>query len=78
MRHLLLSAAVALVFPLLPGCADEPRPSGFRERQNAALADPWNYSPFSDPAKPSVSGGGTTDFNKGAFKRDVDSVFNPR
>ncbi len=51
------------------------RPSTIRERQEAALKDPFNYSPNKD--FPDVSGGGLGDFDKEGMKRDVDRVFNP-
>ncbi|MGD1275895.1 MAG: hypothetical protein ABR964_01570 [Tepidisphaeraceae bacterium] len=40
-----------------------------------ALSDPMNYSPGWDDTD--VTGGGTTDFNSKAFKKDVDHVVNP-
>jgi hypothetical protein len=67
--------AVALGLALLAGCQDD-KPSDIRQRQDAALNDPYNYSPFHDQ-KPDISGGGFTDFKSSAFKRDYNSVFNP-
>ena len=58
------------------GCESEPdKPSGFRERQERALNDPFGYSPHDD--RTDISGGGMTEFKKDAFKKDVDSVFSP-
>ena len=56
------------------GCAEDEKPSGFRERQDKALDDPFNYSPHDQT---DISGGGLMELKKDAFKRDVDSVFNP-
>ncbi len=64
---------------VLVGCADgtsgTTRPSSVRERQDAALRDPFNYSP--DIGQSDISGGGLTEFDKDGFKKDVDRVFNP-
>ena len=45
-----------------------------RERQDAALKDPMEYD-----AKdvPTVTGGGTGDFDRKAFDRDVGRFLNP-
>ena len=56
------------------GCADEEKPSGFRERQDKALEDPFNYSVHD---RTDISGGGLMELRKDAFKKDVESVFNP-
>jgi hypothetical protein len=60
---------------LICGCAEENKqPSGLRERQEKALEDPFNYSPHD---RTDVSGGGMMELKEDAFKKDVDSVFNP-
>lgn len=41
-----------------------------------ALADPMGYEPNFD--NDTVTGGGTTDFDSKAFKKDVDHVLNPQ
>lgn len=46
-----------------------------RQRQDAALNDPFGYNGDSD--MPTVTGGKTGDFDKAGFKRDMDRVFNP-
>lgn len=59
------------------GCQEQERTGPtMRERQDAALADPWKYSPH-DADRTDISGGGIGEFKKDAFKRDMDSVFNP-
>jgi hypothetical protein len=61
------------------GCAETSKPttqpSTVRERQDAALQDPFGYGGSTE--KIDITGGGLTDFNKNSFKRDVDSVMNP-
>ena len=66
------------------GCADD-GPS-VRARQDAALADPFGYGPDADalatPAaeqddRHDISGGGVADFDRAAFRRDLDTVLNP-
>jgi hypothetical protein len=59
---------------ILVGC--ENPPSTMRQRQDNALRDPMNYSPR-NADQTDISGGGVLDFKKDAFKRDVNSVFNP-
>jgi hypothetical protein len=63
------------------GCADTnkghptTRPMTVRERQEAALKDPFSYG--NDDETYDVSGGDTRTLDKRALKRDIDSVFNP-
>jgi hypothetical protein len=62
----------------LVGCAPdrEKKPTSLRERQEAALRDPYGYKPdMSDHSD--VSGGGLLDLDKDAMRKDVDRVFNP-
>jgi hypothetical protein len=65
------------------GCADNEdkpttRPMTARERQDAALKDPFSYGPNGQMMEnPNISGGGLSDFDKKAFKHDVDDVLNP-
>lgn len=70
---------------LLAGCESHEGPSA-RDRQDAAMKDPFNYNPDADLMQQGrkdevdptdISGGGTGEFNKKALKRDLDSVFNP-
>lgn len=46
-----------------------------QQRQDAALADPFNYSANPDPAD--ISGGGIFEMKDDAFKRDMNSVLSP-
>jgi len=73
----LLGVTMIISAVCLAGCADKPttRPMTARERQDAALKDPFGYSPDKDNAD--VSGGDTRHFDKDGFKKDVDHVFNP-
>jgi hypothetical protein len=71
---------VALVICTAAGaCADKnqptSRPATARERQERALRDPFEVG--RDEDMPSVSGGGTRDFDRKGFKRDVDRFWNP-
>ncbi len=66
---------LAAVLALGVGCNDDPQDS-LHNRQNPAVKDPWNYSPYGEDDR-TVSGGGMTDFNAKAFKRDVNSTFGP-
>ncbi len=42
------------------------QPATARERQDAAMRDPFGYSP--DAEDTDISGGGLTDFDRGGFK----------
>lgn len=60
------------------GCADtkgpSTRPTSLRERQDAALRDPFSY----DPDMPRTGkGGGLGEFDKEGFNQDLKRVFNP-
>jgi len=45
-----------------------------RQRQDAALKDPFNYSPYDQK---SDAAGGASKSDKGAIQKDLKSVFNP-
>lgn len=74
------------VFPLslvllAAGCASdkEPttRPSSVRDRQDAALQDPFGYSPNMDKDRQDVSGGDLGHLDRDAMKKDIDHALNP-
>jgi hypothetical protein len=74
-----LLSAVAIIVAgsglalLLNGCSSDYSPPDPTTRP---LADPMGYQPdFDDDMN--ISGGGTSNFDSKAFKRDVDHVFNP-
>lgn len=78
MRPIILASLVLSL--VAAGCnvyegspSDQPR--RIQDRQKQALKDPFRYSP--DLGDNDISGGGIRDFDKSAFKRDVDSVFSP-
>jgi hypothetical protein len=66
----------ALVLLGVTGCSETETPSTMRQRQDAALRDPWKYSPH-EVDQTDISGGGVMEFKNKAFKRDLDSVLNP-
>jgi len=51
------------------------RPLSASDRQDAAMRDPFGYSP--NPGKTDVSGGGLTDFDRDGFNRDLKNVLDP-
>jgi len=60
------------------GCSDknpDTKPKTTHERQQDALRDPFGYSPQVENTD--ISGGDLGNFDKDAFGKDVDSVFNP-
>ncbi len=77
-RLRLLFALAAVVLPLA-GCGSSDRqpttrPASAYQRQEEALKDPFGYSPMD---KPNISGGGLSEYDKKAMKRDIDHVLNP-
>ena len=62
---------------LLIGCATDPakKPTTFRERQDAALRDPYGYKP--ENSSRDVSGGGLLDYDREGMRKDFNNVFNP-
>jgi hypothetical protein len=59
------------------GAGNQPtsRPSTLTERQDAAMRDPFGYSP--DAGNADISGGGLTDFDRKGFNRDLKNVLDP-
>ena len=51
------------------------KPADAYERQDAAMRDPFGYSPLGE--KPDISGGGISDYDRNGMRKDVDHVLNP-
>ena len=51
------------------------QPMTVRERQDAAMRDPFSYKPGMDDHD--ISGGDLGHFDREGMKRDIDHVFNP-
>ena len=70
-----LTILLALIFLTIApfGCSSN-SPSAQDDPTTRALSDPMNYSPNQND---DISGGGMTDFDKDAFKKDMDHVLNP-
>jgi hypothetical protein len=82
-RYINLAVMLIAGCALLSGCADDkpaPHEMSVRERQDAALKDPFGYGPNTQGdlmQKEHISGGGIGDFDKKAMKRDLDDVLSP-
>jgi len=68
-----------LVVAMLAGCASDKhaattRPSTAYDRQQAAIKDPFDYSPNMNQ---DISGGGIGTYDKKAMRKDIDDVLNP-
>ena len=61
------------MWSLLAGCT--PSETSMHDRQDAAMKDPFHYSP--DMERTDISGGGLGNFNGKAFGKDLDDVINP-
>ena len=69
---------ISLLLPVTVGCANShptTRPSDARQRQEAALHDPFGYSPGIE--KKDISGGKVNQYDRDAMRKDVDHVLNP-
>ncbi len=78
MRAKGLVAGVGVVLAFLAGaCESGGERKTMRDRQDDALADPFGYKVDLKEKPRDISGGGLTEFDRDAFKRDVDAVFNP-
>ena len=67
-----------LVAALTVGCMSDKKPTtrtSAQQRQDAALDDPFGYSP--DLSKTDVSGGKINELDRKALKRDLDHVLDP-
>ena len=66
---------------LVSGCTHNSggdQPETFNQKQEDAVRDPMNYKPDNENTKPyDISGGGINNFDKNAFKKDLDNVFSP-
>jgi hypothetical protein len=67
-------------FLLCSGCTehhDQPttQPAGTYERSEKALKDPFGYSP--DMGNTDISGGGISDLDRDALRKDMKDVFDP-
>ena len=80
----ILRSAFCIGFIALPGCQNggggastQPttRPASAYDRQEAAMKDPFGYSP--NPGKTDISGGGLSEFDKDGFRKDMKNVFDP-
>ena len=75
----LLSVSICVHLWFLSGCASDKhpttRPADAYDRQDAALHDPFGYSPMKDDMN--ISGGKLNEYDKNAMKRDIDHVLNP-
>jgi hypothetical protein len=63
---------------LITGCSDSSattKPASMRDRQDAALKDPFGYSV--DTRQQDSSGSGMFEFDREGLKRDTDHVLNP-
>ena len=78
---LLLSVFICVHPWFISGCSSgskkQPttKPTNITERQDAALKDPYGYSPNMDQRD--VSGGDLGNFDRAGMKKDIDHVLNP-
>ena len=71
MRYTIGLSVIGFAMLVGVGCADKAE----APPADRAMADPMHYKPGFEESD--ISGGGLTDFNKKAFRRDVDGVLNP-
>ena len=78
-RLLPISVVIGAPMLLLASCASDKKPpttqpTNMRERQDAALRDPFNYKP--DMSR-DVSGGDIGNLDRDGLKKDLNNVLNP-
>ncbi len=80
MRFAFIHHSAFIILPLLVlGCSgNKPttQPTNIRDRQDAALKDPFGYSVDLNKER-DVSGGGIFELDKDGLKKDIDHVLNP-
>jgi hypothetical protein len=67
-----------LALLLLVGCSSHQpttRPASAHDRQDAAMRDPFSYSP--DMPRDDISGGDVGHYDRNAMRKDLDHVLNP-
>jgi hypothetical protein len=80
LRHLRAITLIAFALLMTMGCtSDGPSRDGdVRQRQDAALKDPFSYGPAEhDPKKGKPAPADSTPENKGTAKSDWDRFWNP-
>ena len=70
----LLIACGAAAMAASAGCSSDSTMSQ-DDPTTRAMSDPMNYSPSQDDED--ISGGGLTDFDRDAFRKDMNHVLNP-
>ena len=60
-----------------PATQPSPQPLSSTDRQDAAMRDPFGYSPWKKDEKSRVSGGGLGEYDREGMKHDMKSVFDP-
>ena len=74
-------AAAGAWLGVAAGCASDndkqptTQPMNMRDRQDAAMRDPFGYKPDMDSRD--VSGGGIGELDREGLKKDLNNVFNP-
>ncbi len=78
-RLAVTTSSVLILLTTAVSCSTPPaattQPVNAYDRQQKAMKDPFGYSPGFE--KTDISGGNVGTFDKDAFKKDVDRVFNP-
>ena len=72
MRYTIVLTVIGFAALMSLGCSSEKSGS---DPSGRAMQDPMNYRPGFEESD--ISGGGLTDFDKKAFRKDVDGVLNP-
>ena len=65
---------------LLAGCTSThptTQPTSAADRQDAAMRDPFGYKPDMSDSNNISGGGGVSDYDRKAMRKDLDHVFNP-
>jgi len=76
----LLLTTYSLLFCAAAGCSSNKsattRPASTYDRQQAALKDPFGYSPNMEKPE-DITGGNINQYDKNGMRKDLDHVLNP-
>jgi hypothetical protein len=75
LREIGLVLVVASSLLVIGGCTENSANDSMHNRQEAAMRDPYRYSP--DMSQTDISGGGIGNFDQKAFSKDLNDFINP-
>ena len=75
LRRIGLALIIAVSLIVIGGCSENSANDSMHNRQDAAMRDPYRYSP--DMSQTDITGGGIGNFDQKSFNRDLNDFINP-